>query len=242
MAGSQGAAIICRLKVSSSAQHPSAYDTAEPEFASLPMQSSVEERGRELERPERQIAHSEVGVDGQLADRCTSICHWCLHSFDSRPTGMPIRKRVDGCIEVEGFYCSLECASAHAFDRYGSSCTSLSRHALCNELASSGSVANTVIPAPPREMLKLLGGCMTIDEFRNVTARIVLYPSPIVARSRHYEHARMPSSPAIAPSPRYVPIDNATIDSFTGLRVPIKGVDTTEPSDGMHFWSRRDVK
>ena len=151
-------------------------------------------------------------------------CQWCMHSFEGTPVGVPVKKTPDGKFETFGVFCSLECASAYNFDTHHASHTAYLRHTLCCEIASIASGNTTkpvrVRPAPAREMLQLFGGPMTIEEFRASDSPYpVLYPLPINARHQHAENLMFSSTDVSGP--KFVPIDDDTIDSLTsGLRRP----------------------
>jgi len=77
-----------------------------------------------------------------------------------------------------------------------------------------------VTPAPPREMLRLFGGSMTINEFRDKDAAYtIVYPLPITSKNQHSESLAFTSTDISGP--RFVPIEDETIDTLTsGLRRP----------------------
>lgn len=163
-------------------------------------------------------------LQGDMPEKSLLPCQWCLHTFDSPPVGLPVRKNSDGKFDVVGVFCSLECASAFNFDREHASHAAYTRHAMCCEIASvssEGTKPVNIRPAPAREMLKMFGGPMSITEFRNSdTPYTIVYPLPIVAHPQHSEELALASTESVA-GPRFVPIDEETIDSLTsGLRRP----------------------
>jgi hypothetical protein len=86
-----------------------------------------------------------------------------LSCFDERPYGIPVARVADK-FKVIGNFCSLECASAHNFDipeRDGQRET----YSLTSSMMMGDGCEKT--PAPPRCVLKLFGGDMNIDKFRN---------------------------------------------------------------------------
>lgn len=95
-------------------------------------------------------------------------CWWCSHPFDTPPRFFPtkydeIRKRFKVC----GNFCSWGCVKSFMLsDTVYSSKVSMS---ILNLLIKSIHGSTYDIPcAPPRCMLKVFGGNMTIDEFRNI--------------------------------------------------------------------------
>lgn len=138
---------------------------------------------------------------------------------------MPIHKKSNNSILCVGNYCSLECAAAHNYDREHSSHTAHLRHHLINELACSGStgVNKSVRPSPRRELLTLLGGCLSIEEFRDLSeAHFIVYPYPIIVHPLSLEDIHVHTDSHSGTS-RFVPIDDSSINAFTsGLRRPKK--------------------
>lgn len=96
----------------------------------------------------------------------TSIsCYWCCHKFDTAPFGIPITYQND-TFYVFGCFCSLECAAAHNFNNNNNIDEMWERYNLINLLSRRIQYAKTVRPAPDRLALKIFGGYMDIDQFR----------------------------------------------------------------------------
>jgi hypothetical protein len=98
----------------------------------------------------------------------TSIsCYWCCHRFDNAPFGIPITFQND-TFYVFGCFCSLECAAAHNFNTNTNMDDMWERYSLINLLSRKIQYApSQVRPAPDRLALKMFGGYMEIDQFRN---------------------------------------------------------------------------
>ena len=104
----------------------------------------------------------------------TSIyCQWCCHPFQGPPVAIP-RWYIRGVFYVDGNYCSYSCAATDLFrraehddhekwDRF--SLLHLLRKAILNLPESQ-----PIKLAPPREVLTVFGGYLSIQEFRNITA------------------------------------------------------------------------
>jgi hypothetical protein len=98
----------------------------------------------------------------------TSIsCYWCVHRFDNSPVGIPINFKND-TFEVFGCFCSLECAAAYNFSENNSQDEMWERYQLLNMMSRRMKFGNVIKPAPPRLALKMFGGNMDIDTFRNI--------------------------------------------------------------------------
>ena len=97
----------------------------------------------------------------------TSICcYWCCHKFDNAPYGIPVSYN-NGNFEVFGCFCSLECAAAHNFKSNESLDEVWERYNLINLLCRRLNIGRIVKPAPDKMTLKMFGGFMEIDNFRN---------------------------------------------------------------------------
>ena len=102
-------------------------------------------------------------------------CWWCCHQFKNPPVGLP-RKILGEAFEAIGCFCSFPCAAAYAKDKpynYRSSLGLLNMLYRRSRTDTEGSKTDgensgleRVTPAPPRETLKMFGGLLTIDEFR----------------------------------------------------------------------------
>tara|TARA_Y100000389_G_C17406504_1_gene488390 strand:- start:576 stop:1433 length:858 start_codon:yes stop_codon:yes gene_type:complete len=96
----------------------------------------------------------------------TKICDWCCHSFDTAIVGMPISFK-NKLFNVIGCYCSFECCCADNFYSNVANLNIWEVYNLLNLMANSFQYTTNVLPAPPRKCLKMFGGYMDIDMFRN---------------------------------------------------------------------------
>lgn len=222
--------IICKLVIRQSRTEPSAYAPSSV-FVNTP--ADVLERRGEQGAPEAPVEMSRspssnsyrlTPMQSEQPQHTTRPCQWCLHSFDNPPVGIPFRKNACGTYDSFGVFCSLECASAFNFDRLHASHVAYARHTMCCELATEHSNQTVrpikIRPAPPREMLKMFGGPLTIEEFRDKESSYsIVYPLPISAKSQYSEGLSFSSIDTSGP--KFVPIEDETIDNLTlGLRRP----------------------
>jgi len=118
-----------------------------------------------------------------LPDRVDAACFWCCHIFDHKPIVLPIRDQGD-YIQVQGNYCSPECAMSYLFDMQQDSYARWEQLSLLNRLYGQA-VGGPIKPAPPRTVLKLFGGPMSIQEYRNIvrqgTLRVDIHLPPMVS-------------------------------------------------------------
>ena len=97
-----------------------------------------------------------------------TACFWCCHTFNGYHFVLPISyeayKNVYTC---EGNYCSAECALSHLYSEPTiSDGTRWNRHTLLNKLYSPLH-ADGISPAPPRSLLRMFGGHLDIEQYRN---------------------------------------------------------------------------
>jgi hypothetical protein len=104
-------------------------------------------------------------------------CWWCCHKFDTCPCTMPtkydpLRKRFN----FMGIFCSWNCVKANNFDMNDHLKYQRSEliTLLIQQLYGITKAIN-IKPAPPRQCLKMFGGYLTIDEFRNNNSGVESY-------------------------------------------------------------------
>ena len=118
-----------------------------------------------------------------IPDRVDIACFWCCHAFDNKPIILPIRDQGE-YIQVSGNYCSPECAMAHLFDVHQDSYARWEQLSLLNRLYGQA-VGGPIKPAPPKQILKLFGGPMSIEAYRGLvrqgTLRVDTHLPPMVS-------------------------------------------------------------
>lgn len=96
-------------------------------------------------------------------------CWWCCHKFDTVPIGMPLSYNENvKKFRVKGVFCSFSCMMAYKCDKPKIMNDYLIK-LLYKKITGELSLSNTILVAPPRESLKIFGGKLTIDEFRNMS-------------------------------------------------------------------------
>jgi hypothetical protein len=93
-------------------------------------------------------------------------CWWCCHQFDTVPIGYPI-KYIDKTnkFRSRGIFCSFPCMIAYSKEQKSEN-KELIKY-LFYKLTGLNSFNENLKPAPPRCALKMFGGMLDIDEFRN---------------------------------------------------------------------------
>ena len=98
-----------------------------------------------------------------------TCCFWCCHKFSWCSVLLPISydayKNIYTC---EGHFCSPECALAYLYsDNKISDSTRWNRHSLLRNLYGDLYKNSKMLsPAPPRQLLRMFGGPLDIEQFR----------------------------------------------------------------------------
>jgi hypothetical protein len=135
--------------------------------SSMVASCSVEARGEvpTSERPVHELMGFPQGASWPA--KTEQHCWWCCAPFDSLPVGAPVSyDEASDTFRVVGCFCSFSCASAYMRnDRNGRLANKLY---MLEYMYSRGVEDATALrPAPPREMLKIFGGTLTHEQFRN---------------------------------------------------------------------------
>ena len=102
----------------------------------------------------------------------TSACMWCCHPFPWKATVLPISyDAYENIHTCEGHYCSPECALSYLYNDVAlSDVTRWSRHALLSDMYRALYTNKTLTPAPHRHLLRMFGGPLDIEQFREYVA------------------------------------------------------------------------
>lgn len=113
---------------------------------------------------------------------CTDVCcWWCCHKFDTVPIGMPVYYNDnEKKFRVKGIFCSFSCLLAYKNDHPIYNNNYLIK-LLYKKITGEIKLNSNILRAPPRASLKMFGGKLTIDEFRNMSnenkvLKMVEYP------------------------------------------------------------------
>lgn len=98
-----------------------------------------------------------------------TACFWCCHNFEWIASVLPISYDVyNNIYSCEGNFCSPECALAYNYsDNKVSDSSKWNRHALIGHLYSDLYTNRSLSPAPPRSLLRLFGGPLDIQQYRD---------------------------------------------------------------------------
>jgi hypothetical protein len=99
---------------------------------------------------------------------CWHCCHPCGRPPIPIPVAYDIKKNV---FTVRGAFCSWGCLKAYSRDGYSShrSSTMAMHVAIFRKRCQPGRKLEHTVPAPPRGLLKVFGGTLTIEEFRKAS-------------------------------------------------------------------------
>jgi hypothetical protein len=94
-------------------------------------------------------------------------CWWCSHTFNTVPVGLP-NKYYNNKFYLYGCFCSFNCA--HSYNLELKDYKIWERYSLLNyikKILFNNENTTNIVCAPPKEVLKIYGGTLTIDEFRD---------------------------------------------------------------------------
>ena len=102
----------------------------------------------------------------------TTACFWCCFPFGWKACVLPISyDAYENMYVCEGNFCCPECAMANLYaDPSLSEVARWTRHALLSDFYRKLYVDKDITPAPPRTTLRLFGGPLDIEQFREYTA------------------------------------------------------------------------
>lgn len=97
------------------------------------------------------------------------LCHWCKHACPYSPIGCPIKysEKSKEHYLVDGIFCSFNCCLSHINDNSHKSLYDNSIFLLHKMYKDLNSKEIQINPASDWRLLKIFGGHLTIDEFRN---------------------------------------------------------------------------
>lgn len=113
-------------------------------------------------------ANRDIVENKTWLDRTVSACWWCCHKFDTLPLGLPLDfDSKSKKFRVKGVFCSFSCMIAYQKDNKIRNVDHHIRY-LYKKLTGTDFIEKaSLTTAPPRCLLKLFGGDLTIEEFRS---------------------------------------------------------------------------
>lgn len=107
------------------------------------------------------------GVLSDIVSEKTDVCcWWCCHKFCTEPCFLPTSEdELKNRIIVIGNFCSWQCVKA--FNSSLKDFNTSNRSYILRKMLKNLGETDKIETAPPRELLKMFGGPLTINEFRN---------------------------------------------------------------------------
>jgi len=104
--------------------------------------------------------------DKTWPESTNTYCWWCCHPFNGPPCALPELYKKEK-FYVSGCFCSFNCTASHNFSRNDDNMWE--RYSLLNLMYKKlyNQKFIKINLAPPREILKIFGGYMSIEEFRD---------------------------------------------------------------------------
>jgi len=102
----------------------------------------------------------------------TTACFWCCSTFHWKACVLPISyDAYEMTHTCEGHFCSPECALAYLYnDVQVSDSVRWTRHALLVDMYRKIYTKKDITPAPPRSLLRMFGGQLDIEQYREYLA------------------------------------------------------------------------
>jgi hypothetical protein len=166
------------LEYNPTMSEPTPYDPDQSDFERLERVERIErgaENNAQCELVEKTDAMATTKNSKNDNSR-NEMCYWCCHSINDRVYGMPIRYDPGGtgglygserAFSIYGSFCSLQCVAAHNFSVHGGSDRAFEINSWIQMLSRRHGFEGAVRPAPSRYLLKMFGGSLSIEEFRN---------------------------------------------------------------------------
>ena len=143
-------------------------------------------------------------------------CMWCCHKFTTPPIPIP-EKYIDKKFHVYGIFCSFNCASSYIFKMEDDYDRKFEKYNLLNLLYKKVTNNNNKIKlAPDKEVLKIFGGHLSIEDFRkssldNTKNYNIQFP-PLVTIIPKIEETIIKKNNIIE-NDKFIPIDNNLLDN-----------------------------
>jgi hypothetical protein len=101
-----------------------------------------------------------------------TACFWCCHAFHWKACVLPISyDAYENMYTCEGYFCTPECALASLYaDSSLTDVARWTRHALLTDMYRKIYEQKDITPAPQRAMLRMFGGPLDIEQFREYIA------------------------------------------------------------------------
>ena len=130
----------------------------------------------------KQEDHPSIHHKNNVVTDNRQVCMWCCHDFTTSIFNLPLMKNNSEYV-VFGQFCSTECAASYNFHDIVEHGDPWERFSLLHSLYFDMLPQHVIQLAPPRIMLSMFGGKLSIDEFRtahenntNKTCKVSIAP------------------------------------------------------------------
>ena len=111
---------------------------------------------------------SSNGTSDKWPESTDVVCLWCCHTFENTPWGIPY-KFSNGKFTLFGNFCTANCSLAYLLNNYKDDETLWEKIALINLFYFKVyGVYKNLTPSYDKLCLKMFGGTLSIDEYRNL--------------------------------------------------------------------------
>jgi hypothetical protein len=124
----------------------------------------------EVEQPVKVFTTMNIMIEYRVANETQTLpesveaaCFWCAGTFEGRPIVIPTLEE-EGIYKVYGNFCTLSCALSFLLNEHIDPQVRWERQALLHRMYKQSSIN----PAPPKESLKMFGGALSYDQYRNI--------------------------------------------------------------------------
>ena len=174
-------------------------------------------------QPQRSyVSHSLFRENQELSDDSRGVlCMHCVHPFSGHAVRLPLDYRPETKqYVVFGTFCSVACAKRYAIEHPNYN----TPHLMTNlgQMAREMGFLKPILPAPPQMRLRVFGGDLSIEQFRNVSPsgiQVVAHHAPFITWSMVFEERRR------VPLVHGGDVDNKEKeeekDTFPGINLPI---------------------
>lgn len=118
-------------------------------------------------------------------------CWWCCFPFTTRPVPLATYYHK-GTFKVCGNFCSFNCAKTYLLKMGRNTTNLVSLNVFLYRQMTGQKEYTEIVPAPPREMLKIFGGPFSIEEFRDSSLKLKefkSYPFNCISINEHIEES-----------------------------------------------------
>lgn len=116
-----------------------------------------------------------------LPETTSAACFWCVGTFEGRPIVLPTQEE-GGIYTVYGNFCTLSCGLSYLLHEQVDPQVRWERQALLHRMYKQ---LYPIQPAPPKECLRIFGGELSNDQFRNIIEkkqiRVDLHLPPVIS-------------------------------------------------------------